>query len=88
MYLQSIDSFILSLHLMHSCLLISDKLSTRSDNDLLINLKLSMNFSLYVMNLPSLFSFFSGILNVMYFSMPSPQNVMPFTPFAKSLVMK
>ena len=88
MCLQSIDSFILSLHLMHYCLLISDKLSTRSDNDLFINLKLSMNFSLNVMNLPSLFSFFSGILNVMYFSVSSPKHAIPSIPFANSLMMK
>ena len=74
--------FILSLHFLHCCLLISDKLSTRSDSDLFINLRLSMNFSFNVINLPSLFSFFISTVNVRYFSVSSPKHVMPSITFA------
>ena len=51
----------------------SDKLSTRLDDDLEINLKLSINFSLYIINLPSSPSFSIGTLNVIYFSVFSPK---------------
>ena len=36
------------MHVLHSSLLISDKLSTRFGNEVGINLKLSINFSLHV----------------------------------------
>ena len=47
------------MHTLHSSLLISDKLSTRFDNEVGKNLKLSINFSLYVIVLiASLLSYF------------------------------
>ena len=46
------------MHALHSSLLISDNLSTRLDNEVAINLKLSINFSLCVIVLP-LSSFFN-----------------------------
>ena len=47
------DSLISPLiHALHSSLLISDKLSTRFDNEVGINLKLLINFSLYEIVLP------------------------------------
>ena len=47
------------MHTLHSSLLISDKLSTRFDNQVGKNLKLSINFSLYVIVLiASLLSYF------------------------------
>ena len=80
--------FFLFLHFMHSCLLISERLSTRFDNELFINLRLPMNFSLSVIGLPSLFSFFIGTVNVMYFAVSSPKRVIPSILFTNSLMMK
>ena len=50
----------------------SDKLSTSFGNEADINLKLSINFSLYVIVLP-LSSFLIGTEKVIYFSVFSPK---------------
>ena len=71
MYLQ------FSLHLLHSCLFISERLYIRLDSDVLINPILSISFSLYVTSLPFIFVFFNGTLNDMYFSVFSPKQSMP-----------
>ena len=55
------------MHALHSFLLISDKLSTRSNNDVDVNLKLSINFILYIFVL----SFLIGTEKVIYFSVYS-----------------
>ena len=62
------------MHLLQSLLLISDKLSARSDNLLCINLQVSINFILYVIVLPSSFSFLIGTEKVIYFSVFSPRH--------------
>ena len=55
-----------------------DKLSTRLASEVLINLELSINLSLYVTSFLFLISFFSGTENVMYFSVFSPkQSIFP-----------
>ena len=46
----------------------SDKLSARFDNELDINLKLSINFILYVIDFPLSRSFLNGTEKVIYFS--------------------
>ena len=51
----------------------SDKLSTRFDNELDINLKLSINVILYVTGLPLSSSFLIGTV-VIYFSVFSPKH--------------
>ena len=54
------------MHDLHSILLkIPDKLSTRSDNEADMNLKLSINISLFVIVLPSL-DFLIGTEKVIY----------------------
>ena len=53
---------------LQSLLLISDKLSTRSDNLLCMNLQLSLNFILYVIVLPLSCTFLTGTERVIYFS--------------------
>ena len=61
------------MHDLHSILLkISDILSTSSDNEVDINLKLSINLSLRVIVLPSSHYFLIGTEKVMYFSIFSP----------------
>ena len=52
----------------------SDKLSTRLDSEVDINLKLSINFSLYVIVLPLSSSFLIGTEKVIYFSVFSPKH--------------
>ena len=52
------------MHALHSFLLVSGKLSTRSNNEVDINLKLSINFILYIFDL----SFLIGTEQVVYFS--------------------
>ena len=52
------------MHALHSFLLVSGKLSTRSNNEVDINLKLSINFILYIFDL----SFLIGTEQVLYFS--------------------
>ena len=60
------------MHDLHSILLkIPDVLSTRFDNESDINLKLSINLSLYVIVLPLLSSFLIGTEKVIYFSVLS-----------------
>ena len=60
------------MHALHSFLLISDNLSTRFDNEVGINVKLSINFSLCVVVLPLQCSFLIGTEKVIYFSVFSP----------------
>ena len=52
----------------------SDKLSTRLDSEVDINLKLSINFSLYVIVLLLSSSFLIGTEKVIYFSVFSPKH--------------
>ena len=81
--------FFLSLHDLHSFLSISDRLSVRFDSDALINLQLSINFSLLVISLLFSFIFLSGTLNVLYFSVFSPkQSILPLNFVANSLIVK
>ena len=58
------------MHVLQSLLLISDKLSTRFDNLLGINLQLSINFILHVIVLPLSLSrsFLIGTEKLIYFS--------------------
>ena len=61
--------FFLYMHFLQSLLLISNNLSTRSDNVLWTNLEVSINFILYVIILPnSSFSFLIGTEKVINFS--------------------
>ena len=53
----------------------SDKLSTRLDSDVDMNLKLSMNFSLYVTVLPLSSSLLIGTEKVIYFPLFSPKHL-------------
>ena len=53
----------------------SDKLSTRLDSDVDMNLKLSMNFSLYVIVLPLSSFLLIGTENVIYFPLFSPKHL-------------
>ena len=71
------------MHDLHSALVkIPDKLSTRSDNEAYMNLKLSINLSLYVIVLP-LLHFLIGTEKVIYFSIFSPvQSSSPLNSFA------
>ena len=65
--------FIFSMHYLHSILLkIPDMLSTSSDNEVGINLKLSINLSLYVIILLSSHCFLICTEKVIYFSIFSP----------------
>ena len=74
---------------MQSLLLISDKLSARSDNVLCINLQLSINSILYVITLLLSFSFLIGTEKVMYFSVFSPKHSnWPLNSSANSLIIK
>ena len=66
--------FFLSMHVLQSLLLISDKLSTRSDNLLCMNLKVSINFNLYVTVLSLSCSFLTGTEKLIYFSVFSPKH--------------
>ena len=52
----------------------SNKLSARLDNELDINLKLSINFNLYVIVLPLSSSLLIGTEKVIYFSVLSPKH--------------
>ena len=53
----------------------SDKLSTRLDSDVDMNLKLSMNFSLYVIVLPLSSFLLIGTEKVIYFPLFSPKHL-------------
>ena len=68
-----IQFFFPSLHLLHTLLQISDKLLTRLDNVLDINLKLSINFSLCVIVLSLLSSLLIGTEKITYFSVFFPR---------------
>ena len=75
------------MHVLHSSLLISDKLSTRLDNEVDLNLKLSITFSLYVSLLPC--SFLIGTEKVIYFSSFSPiKSNRPLILYANCLIIK
>ena len=78
--------FIFSIHYLHSILLkIPDKLSTCSDNEVDINLKLSVNFSFYVIVLPLSLSHsvLIGTEKLIHFSILSPmQLISPLNSFA------
>ena len=77
------------MHALQSLLLISDKLSTRSDNLLGMNLQLSINFILYVIVLPLSCSFLIGTEKVIYFSVFSPKHSdSPLESSANSLIKK
>ena len=78
-YLQFIEIFSLSLHDIHSFLLISDRLSTRLDNEADINLMLSINFSLCLLLI--------GTEKVIYFSVFSPKQS-PLNSFTTSSIIK
>ena len=66
-----------------------DKLSTRFDNELDINLKLSIKFILYVINLPLSSSFLNGTEKVIYFSVFSLKHSnCPLNFSASSLIIK
>ena len=72
-----------------SFLLISDKLSVRHDSDTLIDLQLSINFSLYIVALPLSCSFLIGTDKVIYFSVFSPKHSkLPLNSLANCLIMK
>ena len=61
------------MHDLHSILLkIPNILSTSSDNEINLNLKLLINLSLLVIVLPSSHSFLIGTEKVIYFSIFSP----------------
>ena len=67
----------------------SDKLSTSFDNDVVINLMLSINFSFHVIVLPLSSSFSIGTEKVIYFSVFSPKHSnRPSNFFASRLIMK
>ena len=75
------------MHILQSLLLISDKLSTRSDSLIRMNLRLSINFNLYVIVLPLSCSFLIGTKKVIYFSVFSPKHSnFPLTFSANSLI--
>ena len=66
----------------------SDKLSTRLDSEVDINLKLSINFSLYVIVLLLSSSFLIGTEKVIYFSVFSPKHSnWPLKSSANCLIM-
>ena len=74
---------------MQSVSAILDKLSTRSDNEVDINLQLSINFNLYVVVLPLSCSFLIGTEKVIYFSVFSPKpSKSPSNTSANCLIMK
>ena len=78
------------MHDLHSILLkIPDVLSTSSDYEVGINLKLSINLSLYVIVLPLSYSFLIGTEKVIYFSILSPiQLSLPLNSFANCSSIK
>ena len=63
------------MHAGHYFLKIPDKLSTRSENLLCINLQLSINFSLKVIFLSLAAYFLIGTEKVIYFSVFSPKHL-------------
>ena len=87
---EDIVDLMLSINLFSgSFLLITDKLLTRLDSELDINLKLSINSSLYIVVLPLSCSFLIGTDKVIYFSVFSSKlSKLPLNSFANSLIMK
>ena len=83
--------FFLSMHVLQCLLSISDKLSTRSDNLLRINLQVSINFHLYViaLSLSLSCSFLNGTERLIYFSVFSPKHSnSPLNSSANSMIKK
>ena len=79
------------MHVLQSLLLISDKLSTRLEHLVCMNLQVSINFILYVIVLPLSLScsFLIGTEKVIYFSVFSPKHSnSPLTSSANSLIRK
>ena len=71
-----------------SFLLISDKLSARLHSESVINLKLSINFSLYVITLLLSSSFLIGTEKVMYFAVFFPkQSTLPLNSSINFLII-
>ena len=67
----------------------SDKLLTRLDSEVDINLKLSINFSLYVIVLLLSSPFLIGTEKAIYFSVSSPEHSnWPSNYFANCLIIK
>ena len=80
--------FLLSSHPLHSFLQISDKLSTKRDSEVDINLKLSINFNLYVIVLPLSSFLLIGTEKVLDFSVFSPKHSSwPSNSFDSLLIM-
>ena len=77
------------MYFLQSLLLISDKVSTRSDNLLGMNLQVSTNFILYVIVLVLSCSFLIGTEKLIYFFVFSPKHSNPpLNSSANSLVIK
>ena len=78
------------MHDLHSILLkIPDVLSTSSDNEVGLNLQLSINLSLYVIVLLLSHSFLIGTEKVIYFSILSPiQLGAPLNSIANLFIIK
>ena len=81
------------MHALQSLLIISDKLSTRFDNLLGMNLELSINFILYVIVSPLSFHvlfYLIGTEKLIYFSVFSTKHSKssPLNSSANSLIMK
>ena len=69
--------------------IITNKLLTSFDNEVVINLKLSINFSFYVTALPLSSSFLIGNKKVIYFSVFSPKHSnLSSNSFDHSLIIK
>ena len=77
------------MHVLQSLLLISDKLWTRFDNSLGMNLQVSISVILHVIVSPLLSSVLIGTEKLIYFSVFSPKHSnSPLNSFANSLIMK
>ena len=77
------------MHVLQFLLLISDKLSTRSDNSLYVNLQVSILFILNVIVLLLSCSFLIGAEKLIYFSVFSAKHSnSPLNSFANSLIIK
>ena len=77
------------MHVFQFLLLISDKLSTRSDNLLCVNLQVSILFILNVIVLLLSCSFLIGAEKLIYFSVFSVKHSnSPLNSFANSLIIK
>ena len=77
------------MHVLQSLLLISDKLSTRSDNLLHMNLQVSINYNLYLIVLSLSCSFLIGAEKLIYFFVfSSKHSNSPLNSSANSLIIK